>query len=761
MLSYFFSYNPSRNRRTWILGALVTIQFLLCTLSSAAEIRWRREFRASLDGQTVDCALAGGMQFSKPAFVDIDADGDPDLFVGDEDGKIRSFRNDGTSEAPCWNLVSDFYDHGLGGERSYPAYADFDDDGDLDWFIGYREGRVSFFKNIANASSPMFVKITDFYDSIDVGSESAPTFVDIDADLDLDLFLGKADGCVGFYRNVGTSEVPSWDLVSEYYGSIDVGALSIPVFVDIDADGDLDLFVGEEQGNINYYRNAGNDAVVDWELISSHYNSIDVGKRSSPAFVDIDGDFDLDLFVGQDEGRISYYRNDGTVHLPSWTLLAKSYLFLDFGANSAPALADIDGDGDSDLFVGEYEGNINFYRNEQAVPVPCWNRVTANYFAIEADDYSSPTFADIDGDGDLDLLVGRKDGEIDFYQNIGTTESALSDFAPDQFDFAHVGGYASPALVDIDGDADLDLFVGQTYGKIYFYRNDGTPQIAVWTFVSDEFESIDAGSYSAPTFGDLDSDGDFDLLVGNDEGELRFYRNDGTAGSFSFVFITDSYDSIDVGERSAPVLCDFDSDGDPDLFAGESKGGLHYHKNLTLNSIRGCVTDETSPLEDAVVYLSGDREDSTRTDSSGNYEFVGLPKGDYCVFRDSASFRYCFSPLESDTFDINFVGVTHVDEFAGQNTPARLQLFPNYPNPFNPLTNIAYYLPNSAQVKLTIYNLRGEKVGELVNGFQGQGWKEISWDGKNSQGISVASGVYFCKLQTSQESEIIRMVLLK
>ncbi|GAG47945.1 unnamed protein product, partial [marine sediment metagenome] len=155
-----------------------------------------------------------------------------------------------------------------------------------------------------------------------------------------------------------------------------------------------------------------------------------------------------------------------------------------------------------------------------------------------------------------------------------------------------------------DGDADLDLFVGQTFGKIYFYRNDGTPQISAWTFVSESFESIDAGSYSAPTFGDLDSDGDFDLLVGNDEGKLRFYRNDGITGSFSFVFITGYYDSIDVGERSAPVLCDFDSDGDPDLFVGESKGGLHYHKNLTLNSIRGCVTDETSPLEDAVVYLS-------------------------------------------------------------------------------------------------------------------------------------------------------------
>ncbi|UCB52992.1 MAG: T9SS type A sorting domain-containing protein, partial [Candidatus Zixiibacteriota bacterium] len=145
----------------------------------------------------------------------------------------------------------------------------------------------------------------------------------------------------------------------------------------------------------------------------------------------------------------------------------------------------------------------------------------------------------------------------------------------------------------------------------------------------------------------------------------------------------------------------------------------------------------------------------------GQYAFVGLPAGDYCVFRDQASFQYCFFPLESDTCNINFSGLTQVGGFLEQNTTDCLQLFPNYPNPFNPVTNIAYYLPGDARVKLTIYNLRGEKVCELVNKFQNRGWKEVPWDGKNSQGKKVASGVYFCKLQTSERSEIIRMVLLK
>ena len=759
MLRYSYTHNPSVKHRLWIYGALLILQFLLCAHSFATEIRWRKELEAKVDGQVVDCAFAGGMEFSKPTFVDIDADGDLDVFIGDKDGKIRFFHNEGTPQNPFWDFVSDFYDSTI-GERSSPTFTDIDDDGDPDLFVGNKEGKMSFFRNDGTINSPIWTQVTDFYDSIDVGSQSAPAFVDIDGDSDLDLFVGKEEGTLSFYRNVGTKEIPLWNLVSENYDPVDVGKNSTPAFVDVDADGDLDLFVGEEYGNVNFYRNTGSETDPQWKPITANYNSIDVGKRSCPVFVDMDDDSDLDLFIGQGEGRIFFYRNDGTIYLPSWTLLTESYLFMDLGACSHPAFADIDGDGDADLFAGELEGNINLYKTEETTPIPSWSLVTENYFAIEADDYSSPTFADIDEDGDLDLFIGRKDGTIDFYENIGTPDSAFWNLIPGEYDFLDVGNYVSPTFVDIDGDGDLDMFVGQIYGKIYFYRNDGTPQVPSWTQISEDL--IDVGKYSVPIFGDLDSDGDFDLLVGNEEGRISFYRNDGTPQTFSFVLITDSYDSIDVGERSTPVLCDFDSDGDLDLFVGESKGGLHYYKNLTLNSIKGKVTDQTGfPQENAAVYLSGNKEDSTFTDTSGNYEFVGLPVGNYCVFRDFASFQYCFSPLDADTFEINFVGVTYVDEFSEQNIYKHLQLFPNYPNPFNPLTNISYFLPVDAEIKLTIYNLRGEKVKELIGDFQAKGWKKIIWDGKDSQGKKVASGIYFCKLQSNAGNEIIKMVLLK
>jgi hypothetical protein len=751
-------------RRSWInhkwtLCLLVVLGLLNTEQLRASEIRLRRQWTARVDGHTIHCAFAGGMSFAKPAFADLDGDGDLDLLVGGENGHLRFFVNRGTSQDAQWDFASDWYDSAM-GTRCCPALADIDDDGDLDLLAGNREGRIAYFQNNGGSAALSFIKITDFYESIDVGADAAPSFVDIDGDSDLDLFLGRSDGRLSFYRNLGTRLTPVWSLVTDYYDSIDVGANSIPFFADMDADGDFDLFLGEDQGNVNFFRNVGSDTLADWELVSTEYNSISSSRRSAPAFADIDQDGDLDLLIGNDEGKLPFYENDGSPHLPSWTPVTDNYVFLDLGAYSAPALADIDADGDDDLFFGEESGKIKFYRTENAFPLPEWLRVADSYFAIEADDYSSPEFGDVDADGDLDLLVGRKDGRIEFYRNLGTPQSAIWNFEADQLDFVEVSGYASPCLGDIDGDADLDLLVGQTYGRIFFYRNDGTPDLPYWVLVTGTFESIDVGWYSSPALGDLDLDGDLDLLIGNNDG-LSLYLNQGGTPQSSFQLLTTYRDSLGWTGRHVPALCDFDSDGDLDLFVGESGGGLCHYRNLILNSIQGKVTDGVDPLTGEMVILSGDRNDSTFTDSAGSYRFSGLPVGNYCVFRDPSSDRYCFSPLESDTFGVDFWDATSVGQSGEPQSPPPAQLHPNYPNPFNPLTHITYSLPSNQQVKLTVYNLKGEKVKNLVDALQDRGPKTVTWDGTDFLGRKAASGVYFCRLDTDLGSQVIRMVLLK
>ncbi len=771
---------PSNIRKMFILVWLNCLLFVPNYLSPktastvhATEIRWRKEHRAVIDGRVSDCAWTGGMELSKPTFVDIDGDGDLDMFIGGEDGRISCFQNDGTKDEPSWHFISDYYDSIDAGDKSAPFFADTDDDGDFDLFVGNAEGVLLFYQNDGGPSSPHWTKITNYYDSIDVGANSVPSLVDVDADSDLDLFIGEKAGNINFYQNDGTGKNPLWNLISEVYDLIDIGACSAPFFVDIDNDGDFDLFIGEEYGNINFFRNTGTANSPQWDSITSNYNSINVGRHSIPAFVDIDHDSDFDLFTGQKQGRIHLYRNDGDPWLPQWYLVTENYNFVDLGSHTKPALADIDADGDLDLFIGEKEGNINFYRNQAALRILSCTLVTENYYAIEAEDYSQPTFADIDSDDDLDLFVGKDDGGIQFYENTGSPDSPSWMLVTDNYHSIDVGGYSSPAFVDIDADSDLDLFIGQTHGKIFFYRNDGSPHLPSWTLVSEDYNSIDAGNYSVPTFADLDSDGDFDLLIGNDDGRILFYQNQGTSQADSFVFVTEYYDSIDVGGRSTSFLCDLDSDGDPELFIGEVEGGLHFYRNLTLNSIRGRVTDgENNPVAGAAVFLSGDRKDTTFTDVSGNYGFIGLPIGDYCVFRDPGIFQYCFTPLESDTFDIDFSGTTEISEEVDPYSPSPkvFHLHQNYPNPFNPTTAIRFQIggggykfdtQSCSHVALKIYNLRGKLVRTLVDQELSSGSYRVIWDGKDANGDEVASGIYFCQLRIGSYCQTKKMMLLK
>ncbi len=94
----------------------------------------------------------------------------------------------------------------------------------------------------------------------------------------------------------------------------------------------------------------------------------------------------------------------------------EQFLFIDVGSNSLPVFADIDSDGDSDLFLGEYDGNINFFRNTGTAANFAFNFVTTSFASADVGNYSAPTFVDIDKDSDLDLFVGRPDGGLDFYR---------------------------------------------------------------------------------------------------------------------------------------------------------------------------------------------------------------------------------------------------------------------------------------------------------------------------------------------------------
>jgi subtilisin family serine protease/PKD repeat protein len=289
----------------------------------------------------------------------------------------------------------------------------------------------------------------------------------------------------------------------------------------------LSFRVKGEKGGEDFYveLQLGGSPLEEWILINDYY--IDADYNSTPAFCDIDADGDYDMFIGGDEGRISFYRNDGTAQEPDWTLVTSSYNGIDVGALSTPDFCDIDGDGDYDMFIGRYDGKIGFYRNDGTPESSDWTLVSETYNDINVDYLApaSPTFCDIDGDGDYDMFIGQYGGNIVFFQNDGTPQNPVWTLVNDSYNDINVGVWNMPTFCDIDADGDYDMFIGEIEGSIFFYRNDGTSKSASWTLISSSYNGIDVGMHSSPSFCDIDADGNYDMFIGNGDTNVAFYRN--------------------------------------------------------------------------------------------------------------------------------------------------------------------------------------------------------------------------------------------
>lgn len=272
-----------------------------------------------------------------------------------------------------------------------------------------------------------------------------PVFADIDADQDMDLFLGDYEGNIHFYENTGTSVNPAFPSSQQNpFGLVPAGdPLAFPAIADIDNDGDFDLFVGGYNGIIRYYRNNGTSFSPAFAPpLWNPFGIVPAQQFAIPTFADIDDDGDLDLFVGEYYGNMKFYENTGNDSLPHFA----APILNPFGITPAyvigtPAFSDIDHDGDLDLFVGEYYGNMLYFENTGTVTTPAFASPVTNPFGlVPTNYYSFPAFADLDNDGDEDLIVGELNSDIEYFKN---TEFNIG--VPENPRITHFDLYPNPA----------------------------------------------------------------------------------------------------------------------------------------------------------------------------------------------------------------------------------------------------------------------------------------------------------------------------
>jgi hypothetical protein len=525
---------------------------------------------------------------------DFNLDGRKDIFTGDILG-MRVFINVAQSDIPQWELFP-FFANGMRSEvlltkglsgiinlqmqfDDIPGIADADGDGDLDIFsIDYGgSGTVNFHRNYSkerfNTDDSLIFELVDktwgdFRECTcgvfafnnegcssggrtkHAGGKSILVF-DENGDGNPDLLISEGE-CSDLLLliNEGTVDAPVFNS-SHPYPSTPANFLQYPTgyFEDVDFDGVKDLvatpsvYVKEDiQTNLEtsnwFYKNNGSNSMPDFALQGKAFlqeDMIDVGDNSVPAFTDLEGDGDLDLFVSSNNfpATITLLENTGTVSMPEFTLADDDYLGLAAMElrNLKIQLVDLNKDGRRDLAF-------------TAIP---FNAGTPGVYVL-------------------------------YNESNGGLQLNLSNVQPISFT---VTGAENIWFTDVDADGEQDILKGRNNGAVEYWRNTGSLN---FTLTDSQFLGLGANVFTVnPSFatGDLNFDGKADLVIAANSGEVQIYDNyqnfqDGDVAESALILnpLIDDYVEYNLGGRLWPVVANIFSQGRPSLIIGTTMGGL-------------------------------------------------------------------------------------------------------------------------------------------------------------------------------------------
>lgn len=650
----------------------------VCLFISTGQIVAQQLIHFPIDIRVADRSLryatAGGLNMPQYSTADFNADGIDDLYVFDKAGNVHlTFlgKSDSTGYsyewAPAFRLQFPL-------AIEWILLRDFDQDGAVDIFTysdvpgiagiqvhkGFFEtdtlrfARLPFPGNpynllptLSNAGAPIFAAPTDL-----------PVIDDIDGDGDLDilafgaaggyveyfknasvemgygkdsLLFEKADACWGkFYEKGGSTQ---WVVLSDNpedcgYGRIQDpvkerflhGATSLLTF-DRDGDGDKELLLGDLVfTDMLLLTNGGsaNQAFMTGLEPSFPIESRPVDLPYMPAafYADVNGDGHRDMlcapFADQSENsRVTWlYENTGRDDSPRFQFRQEDFLvgeMLDLGSGTHPALADVDGDGLIDLVIGNFgqlkpdyskDARLYLYKNRGTRQYPVFELTDSNWLNFRQFNPSSwnfkPVFADLDSDGDFDLLVGESGGKIYFAENLGGAGMPMHFPAISSawmgFNVQFLLGFdTAPTVADLNRDGLPDLILGERNGNLNYFQNIGSkeeplfdpnPNAAVnnsrWGGINLQ-ELGETKGYTQPLL--LDHGDDFTLLLGTETlGILRFEDIQGNLQG-KFTRVSSPFETMaNDGHLISPAIADLNDDGYFELVAGNWRGGLSAYQ---------------------------------------------------------------------------------------------------------------------------------------------------------------------------------------
>lgn len=331
-------------------------------------------------------------------------------------------------------------------------------------------------------------------------------------------------------------------------------------YEDINNDGKGDMLVSpsspkkSENVNVSWlYLDVSATDTVFFQFQTDSFlvdHSIDLGEGAYPTFFDYNADGLLDLVVGNYgyfvstndyQSGLALFENVGTATQPAFQLIDRDWLNISsLLVNNinirgvAPAFGDIDQDGDQDLIIGDLSGQLHLYTNTAGPGNPASFTLTgAEYENIDVGNASTPFFYDVNGDGLLDLLIGRSIGNIRYHQNVGTSGNPQFGAQASNFSFGLVDvgttlgldAYSTPVIASLDGGNSLHLLSGNREGYIqaYVYDQSKIDSGAFWKQFS-HYADIEVGERSSLAVADLTGNGKLEMVVGNYRGGLTFYQ---------------------------------------------------------------------------------------------------------------------------------------------------------------------------------------------------------------------------------------------